>query len=373
MIVGVPKEIKDNERRVALTPFGARTLAQAGHSVVIETGAGVGSGFGDDEYIAAGARVEGAAAAVWASPMVLKVKEPLSEEYTLLHEDLLLFTFLHLAPEVELTGHLLAKKVTGIAYETVRGPDGRLPILEPMSEVAGRMAAQVAAHLLTHMGGGRGLLLGGVPGVAPARVVILGAGTVGSHAAQVAVGMGAQVTVLNRGLEALRRLALALDGRIVTVAASGPAIADAVRNADVLIGAVLVPGARAPRLVTEDMVRTMGSGAVIVDVAIDQGGCIETIKPTSHSQPTYVRHGVVHYAVPNIPGAVPRTSTMALCNATLPYALQLAGQGFEQAVGQSPALAAGVNTFGGAVTNQAVAEAQGREFVPLASLLHRRQ
>jgi alanine dehydrogenase len=369
VIIGTPREIKDNERRVALTPDGVAALVQGGHAVLIEAGAGAGSGFADREYLEAGARVEPGASAVWAAELVVKVKEPLPEEFGYLHEGLMLFTYLHLAAEPELTEALLERRVTAIAYETIEGPQGELPILVPMSEVAGRMAPQVAAHLLTHMQGGRGRLLGGVPGVPPARVVVLGAGTVGAQAARVALGMGAQVTVFNRGLERLRALDLAFGGRIVTAAATPAAIDEAVRTADVLIGAVLVPGARAPILVTEAMVKSMTPGAVIVDVAVDQGGCIETIHPTSHSNPTYFVHGVVHYAVPNMPGAVPRTSTMALCNATLPFALELAARGLERALTARPGLAAGVNTYNGAITFQPVAEAQGREFVPLAKLL----
>jgi alanine dehydrogenase len=301
--------------------------------------------------------------------MVVKVKEPLPDEFDSLREGQLLFTYLHLAAEPRLTDALLARRVTAIAYETIHGPQGDLPVLTPMSEVAGRMAPQVAAHLLTHMQGGLGKLLGGVPGVPPARVVILGAGTVGTQAARIALGMGAQVTVFNRGLERLRALDVAFGGRIVTATASPGAIAEAVRSADVLIGAALVPGARAPTLVTEDMVKTMRPGAVIVDVAVDQGGCVETIHPTSHSDPTYIMHGVVHYAVPNMPGAVPRTSTIALSNATLPYAVELASGGLEGALKARPGLAAGVNTYRGAITYQPVAEAHGRVFVPLEKLL----
>jgi alanine dehydrogenase len=369
VIIGTPREIKDNERRVALTPDGIAALVQGGHTVLIEAGAGTGSGFADREYLAAGARVEPGPSAVWAADMVVKVKEPLAKEFGHLHDGQMLFTYLHLAPEPRLTEALLERRVTAIAYETIEGPQGELPILMPMSEVAGRMAPQVAAQLLTHMQGGLGKLLGGVPGVPPARVVVLGAGTVGAQAARVALGMGAQVTVFNRGLDRLRALDVAFGGRIVTAAATPAAIAEAVRTADVLIGAVLVPGARAPIVVTEAMVKTMTPGAVIVDVAVDQGGCIETIHPTSHSNPTYLRHGVVHYAGPNLPGAVPRTSTIALCNTTLPFALELATRGFAQALKARPGLAAGVNTHNGAITYQPVAEAQGRDFVPLAKLL----
>ncbi|HZT09225.1 MAG TPA: alanine dehydrogenase [Chloroflexota bacterium] len=370
MIVGVPKEIKDSERRVAVTPSGAHALCAAGHTVVVQADAGTGSGFADAEYADAGARIEKDAAAVWAAEMVVKVKEPLPAEYAMLAAGQILFTYLHLAAEPELTRQLVERTVTSIAYETVQSADGRLPILEPMSEVAGRMAPQVAAQLLTHVGGGRGLLLAGVPGVAPARVIILGAGTVGANAARIALGMGADVTVFNRGLDRLRALDTTLNGRATTMAAHPESIAEAVQTADVVIGAALVTGARAPRLVTEAMVRTMRPGSVIVDVAVDQGGCVETIRPTSHTHPTYTLHDVVHYAVPNMPGAVPRTSTIALTNVTLPYVRLIAERGFQSAV-TSPELAAGVNTYRGVVTHRAVAEAVGLPFVPLGDALAR--
>jgi alanine dehydrogenase len=302
---------------------------------------------------------------VWAADLVVKVKEPLSAEYGLLRPGLVLFTYLHLAAEAQLTEELVAREVTSIAYETVETSSGKLPILEPMSEVAGRLAPQVAAHHLTHLGGGRGTLLGGVPGVAPARVIILGAGSVGANAARVALGMGASVTIFNRGLERLRALDLALGGRATTMAASPPAIAEAVQAADVVIGAVLIPGGRAPLLVTEDMVKNMMQGAVIVDVAVDQGGSVETTHPTSHSNPTYLAHGVVHYAVPNMPGAVPRTATLALTNATLPYLRDLARSGLDGAVARSAELASGVNTYQGMITHPSVAEALGRSYRPL--------
>lgn len=365
MIIGTPKEIKDNERRVALTPHAVAALVQAGHTVLIEAGAGVGSGFTDSDYLDAGARVLADPAAVWAAELVVKVKEPLPEEFGYLREGQVLFTFLHLAAEPRLTRELAKRRVIAIAYETVEGKGGELPILVPMSEVAGRMAPQVAAQALTHMGGGKGKLLGGVPGVPPAQVMVLGAGTVGSNAARVALGMGAEVIVFNRGLDRLRALDLALPGRMLTMAVNASAIAEGVRTADVVIGAALVPGARAPRLVTEEMVKSMAPGSVIVDVAVDQGGCVETTRPTSHSSPTYVLHGVVHYAVPNMPGAVPRTSTMALCNATLPYILELANRGLDAALDSDSGLAKGVNTFRGAITSQPVAEAHGLEFTPL--------
>jgi alanine dehydrogenase len=372
MIIGTPKEIKDSEHRIALTPFAAEPLNQAGHTVVIEAGAGVGSGFTDGEYEAAGARVEADAARVWASDLVLKVKEPLPSEYAFFREDLLLFTYLHLAAEPKLTEQLVKHHVTAIAYETVQEPGGALPILTPMSEVAGRMAPQVAAQLLTHMQGGRGKLLGGVPGVAPGRVVVLGAGTVGTHAARIALGLGAEVAIFDINLGRLRNLDLALHGRVTTRAASPPTIEEAVRTADVVIGAVLVPGAKAPVLVTDEMVQAMPDGSVIVDVAVDQGGCVQTIHPTAHSNPTYTVHGVVHYGVTNMPGAVPRTSTIALTNASLPYVGQLAREGFIQAVRSSPALAAGVNTYQAAITRREVAEALNHDYVPLDGLMRAR-
>lgn len=369
MIIGIPKEIKDNEHRVALTPFGVESLVQAQHSVVVQAGAGLGSGFPDEDYSAAGARLEPEAAGVWSADMVVKVKEPLPAEHGFLRENQVLFTFLHLAAEPELTRQLLARGVTGVAYETVQERGGALPILMPMSEVAGRMASQLAAHFLTHPQGGRGKLLGGVPGVAPGHVVVLGAGTVGTEAARIALGMGAEVTLFDASLVRLRQLDPLLHGRLTTVAASPPAIAHALRRADAVIGAVLVPGARAPRLVSEELVRSMLPGSVIIDVAVDQGGCVETIRLTSHSDPTYLVHGVVHYGVPNMPGAVPRTSTIALCNASLPYALQLANLGINGAIAASPALAAGVNTYRGAVTHPAVAEALGHQYTPIETLM----
>jgi alanine dehydrogenase len=339
-------------------------LVGAGHRVVVESSAGAGSGFADAEYAAAGARLDPDPARVWAADLVVKVKEPLGSEYELLRPGLVLFTFLHLAAEPELTQQLIASGVTAIAYETVALADGSLPILAPMSEVAGRMAPQVAAHELTHMQGGAGKLLGGVPGTPPARVVVLGAGTVGSNAARIALGMGAEVVLFNRSIEPLRRLEMTLGGRLVTMAASAPTIGRAVESADVVIGAALVPGDRAPVLVTEPMVEAMRPGSVIVDVAVDQGGCIATTRPTSHTDPTYILHGVVHYAVPNMPGAVPHTSTLALNNVTLPYVLLLADQGFAAACRTSEALAAGVNVHAGAVTHPAVANALGLELVP---------
>ncbi len=370
MIIGVPKEIKDNEYRVSLTPGGAATLVHAGHQVFIETRAGEGSGFADSEYADVGAElIAEHAEAFQRAQTVLKVKEPLPAEYELLREGLLLFTYLHLAAEEELTRVLVERKVTAIAYETVQLPDKSLPLLVPMSEVAGRMAVQIAAHYLEKMSGGRGKLLGGVPGVLPADVVIIGGGTVGINAAVVALGMGASVIILDLNIDRLRYLSEILHGNVTTLTSNPHNIAEAVKRADVVIGAVLRPGAKAPCLVTWDMIRTMKPGSVIVDVAVDQGGCMETSHPTSHSDPIFLVDGVIHYCVPNIPGAVPRTSTYALSNATLPYALKLADLGFLGAAKNDPALAKGVNTYNGYITCAAVAETFGLECRPLDELI----
>ncbi|RKO67314.1 alanine dehydrogenase [Desulfofundulus salinus] len=371
MIVGVPKEIKDNENRVGITPSGVEALVKAGHQVVIEAGAGLGSGITDEEYVAAGACMLPTKADVYEqADMIMKVKEPLPEEYDLFKEGQLLFTYLHLAPEPELTRALLAKKVTGIAYETIQTNRGTLPLLMPMSEVAGRMSVQVGAQFLEKTYGGRGVLLGGVPGVPPARVVIIGGGTVGTNAAKIAVGMGADVTIIDKNAERLRYLDDIFGPRIKTLISTSYNIKEAVKEADLVIGAVLIPGARAPKLVTEEMVKAMQPGSVIVDVAIDQGGCVETAdRVTTHSNPTYVKHGVIHYAVANIPGAVARTSTYALTNVTLPYALELANKGLAQAVKDDIALARGVNVMDGKVTYKAVAEALNLEYTPLHELM----
>lgn len=370
MIIGVPKEIKDNEYRVALTPGGVEMLRQHGHRVLVQAGAGEGSGFSDEEYARSGAEVLPTADEVWNNAeMIMKVKEPRPEEYGYLREGLLLFTYLHLAAEEQLTYELLKRKVTAVAYETVELDDGRLPLLTPMSEVAGRMAVQVGAHYLEKAHGGRGKLLGGVPGVRPADVVIIGGGTVGTNAAKIALGMGAHVTIIEKNIDRLRYLEDVLHGNLTTLASNPLNIAQAVRTADLLIGAVLIHGARAPKLVTREMVSTMKPGSVIVDVAIDQGGCVETSKPTTHSNPTYEVDGVIHYGVTNMPGAVPRTSTYALSNATLPYAVLLADLGFEEAVRRNRALARGVNTFRGHITYPAVAEPFGLEYTPLERLL----
>lgn len=369
MIVGVPTEIKDNEYRVALAPAGARELARRGHTVLVEAGAGRGSSITDEEMAAAGAQIVPQAADVWSrAQMILKVKEPLDSEYAFLREGLILFTFLHLAPTREVTEVLMGSGVTAIGYETVQLENGTLALLTPMSEVAGRMAPQTGAQFLERNNGGRGVLLGGVSGVTPARVVILGAGIVGSNAALVATGLGADVTILDKNLDKLRHMDNILYGRIKTVASNSLVIEREVAGADLVIGAVLVPGGKAPVLVTEAMVEEMKPGAVIVDVAVDQGGCIETSRPTTHSEPTFVVHDVVHYGVTNMPGAVPNTSTYALTNATLPYVEAIADAGFWDAVAGDTALARGVNVVAGHVTVKKVAEAHHMSYTPLAEL-----
>ncbi len=358
MVIGVPREVKDGENRVALTPAGADALARAEHTVLVEASAGAGSGFRDGEYAAAGAQVLPEAAAVWQrAELIVKVKEPLPEELPLLRPDLILFTYLHLAGSRELTAALLDSGVTGLAYETVQFPDGSLPLLIPMSEVAGKLAPQIGAHCLEKHQGGRGVLISGVPGVPPAEVVIIGCGAVGVNAAKVALGMGASVTMLDINHDRLKYLDDILQDRVVTIYSNPYNIARSVEYADLIVGAVLIPGARAPHLVTEEMVQGMKPGSVIVDVAVDQGGCIETIHPTSHSEPTYLLHEVVHYAVPNMPGLVPRTSTFALTNATLPHISFLAGKGLDAALTEDAALSAGLNVRGGEIRHAAVAEA----------------
>jgi alanine dehydrogenase len=370
VIVGLPKEIKDNEYRVGLTPAGVRALTEAGHKVVVEKSAGEGSGFEDALYERAGAEIIGSADDVWAeAEMIVKVKEPIEPEYKRMKEGLLLFTYLHLAPDPKQTQALLEHKVTGIAYETITDKRGTLPLLTPMSEVAGRMAVQVGAQYLEKMNGGRGVLLGGVPGVPAARIVIIGGGVVGTNAAKIAVGMGAQVTIVDKNLDRLRELDDIFLSKISTLASSAYAIHGAIAEADLIIGAVLVPGAAAPKLVTREMLKDVSNGAVIVDVAVDQGGCIETTRPTTHSHPTYYEEGVLHYCVANMPGAVPRTSTFALTNATLPYALRLANRGFLGAISSDPGLKEGVNTYAGKLTYKAVADDQGLEYTPLDELL----
>jgi alanine dehydrogenase len=360
MIIGIPKEIKDNEFRVALPPSGVRELTRRGHTVLVQTGAGAGSGFSDDEYRAADAQIGADAAEVWSrAGMVVKVKEPLESEYPHLRPDLTLFTYLHLAASESLTRALLDSGVTGLAYETVQTPDGMLPLLQPMSEVAGRMATQIAAQYLQRSEGGRGILMSGVPGVRPAHVVIIGAGTVGANAAEIAVGMDAQVTLLDINMDRLRYLSEVMHGRLVTVYSNESNIADALRTADVAIGAVLVTGARAPRLVTREMLSLMPRHSVIVDVAVDQGGCFETTHPTTHSDPTYYVDEVLHYGVANMPGAVPRTSSLALSNATLRYVIKAASGDLDVVLRDDPVLAGGLNVRGGRVTHAAVAETFG--------------
>ena len=362
MLVGVPREIKDGENRVAITPAGVSALRHHGHQVLVETGAGEGSGYGDAEYHDAGADIAATAAEVFErAQLMLKVKEPLPPEYPLLRKDLVLFTYLHLASSEELTRSLLAAGITAIGYETVQTDSGSLPLLIPMSEVAGKMAVQVGARYLECDFGGRGTLLGGVPGVPPAEVVIIGCGVVGINAAKVAMGLGAHVTILDVDHERLRYLDDIMHGNVITVYSNPYSVGRAARYADLLVGAVLVAGARAPKLVTEDMVRGMKRGAVIVDVAVDQGGCVETIRPTSHSNPVYTLHGVIHYGVPNIPAAVPRTATHALTNATLPYALDLADYGLDEALRRNAALRRGLNLRAGRVMHPAVAAAFGMQ------------
>ncbi|MAS34920.1 MAG: alanine dehydrogenase [Anaerolineaceae bacterium] len=357
MIIGIPKEIKDNEYRVALPPHAVRELIRNGHEVLVERGAGMGSAFSDDEYANAGAALLDEAGEVWRrAQMVIKVKEPQPSEYGYLREDLILFTYLHLAASEDLTHALLDSGVVGLAYETVEDRQGRLPLLQPMSEVAGRMATQIVAHYLEKPNGGRGILMGGVPGVRPAHVVILGAGTVGTHAAQVALGMGARVTLMDINLDRLRYLSEVLSGRLTTLSSNLTNIHEAIATADAVIGAVLIPGARAPHLVTRAMLPDMLDGSVIVDVAVDQGGCVETTRPTTHSDPTYVIDGVVHYGVANMPGAVPRTSSFGLANATLPYILKVANMGLQDAMRSDIGLAKGLNVYQGYVTYDAVAD-----------------
>jgi alanine dehydrogenase len=370
LIVGLPKEIKDNEYRVGLTPAGVRALKDAGHQIIVETEAGAGSGFENSLYERAGATIIASADEVWANAeMIVKVKEPIAPEYPRMREGQLLFTYLHLAPDRELTRQLLERNVTGIAYETITDRNGQLPLLTPMSEVAGRMAIQVGAHYLEKMSGGRGILLGGVPGVPAARVVIIGGGVVGTNSAKMAVGMGAHVTIIDNNLERLRELDDIFLSKISTLASSAYMIQDAISQADLIVGAVLVKGAAAPKLITRSMLKEVPNGAVIVDVAVDQGGCIETTHPTTHSNPTYYVEGVLHYCVANMPGAVPRTSTFALTNATLPYALKLANKGFLHAIASDPGLKEGVNTFAGECTYEAVAAAQGIPYKPLDELI----
>jgi len=372
MIIGLPKEIKDNESRVGLTPAGVKTLADFGHTVLVEAGAGEGSGISNEEYTAASGQIVPTAEEVWQrAEMVVKVKEPVGPEHQRMRPGQILFTYLHLAPDPGLTQVLLEREVIGVAYETITSDAGHLPLLTPMSEVAGRMAVQVGAHYLTKPEGGRGVLMGGVPGVLPAKVAIVGGGVVGINSIKMAVGLGAHVVVLDRNLERLRYLDDIFGAKIRTLISNPYTVKEAIANADLVIGAVLVPGASAPRLVTRDMLQTMHKGAVIVDVAVDQGGCIETTRPTTHSNPTFYVEEVLHYCVANMPGAVPRTSTFALTNATLPFAVKLANHGFREAVALDPHLRNGINTYRGRITCQGVADSQGLPYSPIDEELAR--
>ena len=369
MIVGVPTEVKDRESRVSTTPGGVAELAAHGHRVLVEAGAGEGSGFSDDAYARAGGEIIPSHAAVFdQADMIVKVKEPVPAEYNLLRENQLLFTYLHLAADESLTRCLMDRNVQAVAYETVQLPNRSLPLLTPMSEVAGRMSVQVGAHYLQRNEGGYGVLLGGVPGVEPANVVVIGGGTVGTNAAQIALGMGARVSIIDVNVDRLRQLELLLHGRLTTLASNRTTIGDAVAEADLVIGGVLLPGALAPKLVSAAMIERMRTGSVVVDVAIDQGGCIETAKPTTHSKPTYEVSGVIHYCVTNMPGAVPRTSTIALSNVTLPYAIALADQGLVAAAEADRALAHGINVLNGHIVYEAVADAFDLPYSPWQSV-----
>ncbi len=370
MKIGTVTEIKDHEYRVGLVPGGVKGLTAAGHEVVVQNNAGVGSGINNEEYEAAGATILDTADEIFATAdMVIKVKEPLSSEVAKLREDQILFTYLHLAPLQKLTQGLLDRGVAGVAFETITAPDRSLPLLTPMSEVAGRMAIQEGAHYLEKAEGGLGVLLGGVPGVPRGRISIIGGGVVGLNACKMAVGLGARVTILEKSHARMQYLDDIFEGRITTLMSNPLTIHESVQEADLVIGAVLIPGAAAPRIVTRQMVSDMKNGAVIVDVAVDQGGCIETTRPTTHSDPIFVVDGVVHYCVANMPGAVPRTSTFALTNVTLPYALDIADKGLKDAVLSNPGLKAGVNTYKGKVTCEPVAKSQNRKFTPVEELL----
>jgi alanine dehydrogenase len=369
--IAVPREIKNHEYRVALTPAGAHELTAHGHDVFVEAGAGLGSAITDEEYLAAGAKILATAEEVWAEgEMVLKVKEPIAAEYPLLRRDQVLFTYLHLAADEALTKALLEAGTTAIAYETVQTANGALPLLAPMSEVAGRLAPQVGAYAMMKPSGGRGVLPGGVPGVAPARVVVIGGGVAGLNAATIAVGMGADVQVLDTNVDRLRQVDAQFRGQLKTVTSNRYAVEQAVREADLVIGAVLVPGARAPKLISNELVADMKPGSVLVDIAIDQGGCFADSRPTTHADPTYPVHGSVFYCVANMPGAVPRTSTYALTNVTLPYATALADKGWEAALRADAALTLGLNTHAGALTNGPVAEAHNLSHTPLTKIVN---
>ncbi|UFT99089.1 alanine dehydrogenase [Radiobacillus kanasensis] len=369
MKIGIPKEVKNNENRVAITPAGVHALKAAGHEVYVQTAAGDASGFTDEEYKQAGAVIAETAKDVWSLEMVMKVKEPLPEEYGYFHEGLILFTYLHLAAEPGLTQALVDSKVVGIAYETIQDANGGLPLLTPMSEVAGRMASQIGAQFLEKTKGGVGILLGGIPGVKRGKVTIIGGGVVGTNAAKIAIGLGADVTIIDLSPTRLRELDNIFGNQVHTVMSNPLNIAEAVKESDLVIGAVLIPGTKAPKLVTEEMVQSMKNGSVITDVAIDQGGIFETtVRITTHDDPTYVKHGVVHYAVANMPGAVPRTSTIGLTNVTVPYAVKIANKGYVQASQDNAAILKGINTLGGYVTYQAVAEAHQLPYKEASSL-----
>lgn len=370
MIIGVPKEIKNNENRVGLTPAGVHAFVEAGHTVRVETNAGAGSYFEDVDYQGAGALIVDSAAEAWNAEMVVKVKEPLKEEYNFFKEGMILYTYLHLAPEVELTKALLDKKVISIAYETIQAPDGSLPLLAPMSEVAGRMATQIGSEFLQKNKGGKGILLSGVPGVERGNVTIIGGGMAGTNAAKMAIGLGANVTILDLNPKRLRELDDLFGSSVQTVMSSPLNIEKFVKKSDLVIGAVLIPGAKAPKLVTEEMIKAMNPGSIVVDVAIDQGGIFETTdRITTHDDPTYIKHDVVHYAVANMPGAVPRTSTIALTNATMNIGLSIANHGYKEAARRNPMLIGGFNTYDGHVTYQAVAKDQNLEYRDIQELL----
>jgi len=372
MRIGIPTEIKNNENRVAMTPAGAVHLVQNGHEVFVQKGAGIGSGFTDEEYVQAGAKLVETAEEAWNQEMVMKVKEPVASEYGYFREGLILFTYLHLAPEPELTKALIDNKVVSIAYETVQLDNRSLPLLAPMSEVAGRMSAQIGAQFLEKNKGGKGILLAGVPGVKRGKVTIIGGGQAGTNAAKIAVGLGADVTIIDLSAERLRQLDDIFGNQVKTLMSNPYNIAEAVKESDLVIGAVLIPGAKAPKLVTEEMIQSMEPGSVVVDIAIDQGGIFETTdRITTHDNPTYEKHGVVHYAVANMPGAVPRTSTLALTNVTVPYAVQIANKGYKDACLGNSALLKGINTLDGYVTFEAVAEAHGLQYADAKELLEK--
>ncbi|EOO33819.1 alanine dehydrogenase [Bacillus cereus VD133] len=372
MRIGIPTEIKNNENRVAMTPAGAVHLVQNGHEVFVQKGAGLGSGFTDEEYVQAGAKLVETAEEAWNQDMVMKVKEPVASEYGYFREGLILFTYLHLAPEPELTKALIDNKVASIAYETVQLDNRSLPLLAPMSEVAGRMSAHIGAQFLEKNKGGKGILLAGVPGVKRGKVTIIGGGQAGTNAAKIAVGLGADVTIIDLSAERLRQLDDIFGNQVKTLMSNPYNIAEAVKESDLVIGAVLIPGAKAPKLVTEEMIQSMEPGSVVVDIAIDQGGIFETTdRITTHDNPTYEKHGVVHYAVANMPGAVPRTSTLALTNVTVPYAVQIANKGYKDACLGNTALLKGINTLDGYVTFEAVAEAHGLQYADAKELLEK--